>query len=53
MRKATMLDDKLSPGRNDAPGSDAFVKHSFPPDGLVAQARLAYGSTPLLTASAA
>jgi hypothetical protein len=36
MRKATMLDDKLSPGRNDAAGSDALARHSFPPDGLVA-----------------
>jgi hypothetical protein len=50
MRKATMPDNKLRPRRNDAAGSDAFAKHSFPPDGLVAQARKAYESTPLLTA---
>ena len=45
-----MLDNKLRPGRSDATGSDAFAKHSFPPDGLVAQSRMAYDSTPLLTA---
>jgi len=48
--KATMLDNKLGPRRNDTTGSDAFAKHSFPPDGLVAQSRIAYESTPLLTA---
>ena len=45
-----MLDNKLSPRRNDATSSDAFAKHSFPPDGLAAQSRIAYESTPLLTA---
>jgi cyclase len=50
MRKATMLDNKLRPGRSDAANGDAFAKHSFPPDGLVAQSRIAYESTPLLTA---
>jgi cyclase len=50
MRKATMLDNKIRPERNDAAGGDAFAKHSFPADGLVAQARTAYESTPLLTA---
>ena len=45
-----MFDDKLRPGRNDAAGSDGFARHSFPPDGLVAQSRVAYESTPLLTA---
>ena len=45
-----MLDNKLRPGRGDAASSDAFAKHSFPPDGLVAQSRIAYESTPLLTA---
>ena len=45
-----MLDNKIRPGRNDATRSDAFAKHSFPPDGLVAQSRIAYESTPLLTA---
>ena len=48
--KATMLDHKFRPGRNDATSSDAFAKHSFPSDGLVAQSRIAYESTPLLTA---
>jgi cyclase len=50
MRKATMLDNKLRPGWNDVTSSDAFAKHSFPADGLVAQSRIAYESTPLLTA---
>src|SRR5258707_8853335 len=50
MRKATMLDNKLRWGRNDATSGGAFAKHSFPPDGLVAQSRIAYESTPLLTA---
>jgi glyoxylase-like metal-dependent hydrolase (beta-lactamase superfamily II) len=50
MRKATMLDNKLRWGRNDATSSDAYARHSFPPDGLVAQSRIAYESTPLLTA---
>ena len=45
-----MLDNKRKPRRNDATGSDALAKHSFPPDGLVAHSRIAYGSTPLLTA---
>jgi cyclase len=45
-----MFDDKLRPGRNEATSSDAFARHSFPPDGMVAQARTAYESTPLLTA---
>jgi hypothetical protein len=47
MRKATMLDNKIRPRRNDAAGSDASAKHSFPADGLVAQSRIAYESTPL------
>jgi cyclase len=50
MRKATMLDNNLRARRNDAASSNAFAKHSFPPDGLVAQSRIAYESTPLLTA---
>jgi cyclase len=50
MRKATMLDNKLRWGRSDATSSDAFARHSFPLDGLVAQSRMAYESTPLLTA---
>jgi len=50
MRKATMLDNNLRPRRNDATSGDAFAKHSFPPGGLVAQARTAYESTPFLTA---
>jgi hypothetical protein len=50
MRKATMLDNNLRPRRNDATSGDAFANHSFPPGGLVAQARTAYESTPLLTA---
>src|ERR1700730_14524079 len=50
MRKATMLDNKIRPGRNDATRSDGFATHSFPPDGLVAVSRIAYESTPLLTA---
>jgi hypothetical protein len=33
--------------RNDR---DGFAAHSFPPDGLVAVARIAYEFTPLLTA---
>jgi len=37
----------LRPGMNRTTG---FATHSFPPDGLVALARLAYESTPLLTA---
>lgn len=45
-----MLDSKLKPRRYNATGSNAFAEHSFPPDGLVAQSRLAYASTPLLTA---
>jgi cyclase len=45
-----MFDNKPRPGSNGATRSDAFAKHSFPPDGLVAQARMAYESTPLLTA---
>ena len=45
-----MFDDKLSPGSNDASSGDAFARHSFPLDGLVAQSRAAYESTPLLTA---
>jgi cyclase len=45
-----MFDNKLRPGSNDATSSDAFARHSFPPDGLVAQARTAYESMPLLTA---
>jgi hypothetical protein len=45
-----MLDNNLRLGRNDASSSDAFAKHSFPPGGLVAQARTAYESTPLLPA---
>jgi len=45
-----MLDNKLRPGRNDATGGDAFAKHSFPPDGMVAQSRIDHESTPLLTA---
>jgi cyclase len=45
-----MFDSKLRPGTNDATGGDAFARHSFPPDGLVAQSRAAYASTPLLTA---
>jgi hypothetical protein len=45
-----MFDDKLRPKTNDATSGNAFAKHSFPPDGLVAQSRVAYASTPLLTA---
>jgi cyclase len=45
-----MFDNKPRPGRNGATSSDAFASHRFPADGLVAQARTAYGSTPLLTA---
>src|SRR5258708_8687150 len=45
-----MLDNNPRPRRNDATSSDASAKHSFPPDGLVAQSRIAYDSTPLLTA---
>jgi cyclase len=37
-------------GINDTTDRDGFAKHSFPPDGLVAVARIAYESTPLLTA---
>jgi cyclase len=50
MRKATMLDNKLRWGRNEAAGSDGFARHSFAADGLIAQARTAYESTPLLKA---
>jgi glyoxylase-like metal-dependent hydrolase (beta-lactamase superfamily II) len=50
MRKATVLDDNSRPRGNDAATSDAFARHNFPPGGLVAQARIAYESTPLLTA---
>jgi cyclase len=45
-----MFDNKLRPGTNDATSGDAVAKQSFPPDGLVAQSRVAYASTPLLTA---
>ena len=45
-----MLDNKFRPKMNNATGSDALANHSFPPDGLVAQSRTAYESTPLLTA---
>ena len=45
-----MLDNNLRSRRNDATSGDAFAKHSFPPGGLVAQARTAYESTPFLTA---
>ena len=37
-------------GINDTTDRDGFAKHSFPPAGLVAVARIAYESTPLLTA---
>jgi cyclase len=50
MWKANMFDNKPRPSRNDATSSDAFAKHSFPPDGMVAQSRIAYESAPLLTA---
>lgn len=45
-----MFNNKFRPGTNDATGGDAFARYSFPPDGLVAQSRAAYASTPLLTA---
>jgi len=45
-----MFDNKLRPRGNDATGSDAFARHSFRPGGMVAQSRIAYESTPLLTA---
>jgi cyclase len=41
----------LRPARTDAvTGRDGFAKHSFPADGLVAMSRIAYETTPLLTA---
>jgi cyclase len=46
-----MFGNKLRPRGNDATSSDAFARHSFPPDGMVAQSRIAYESTPLLTAT--
>jgi cyclase len=45
-----MFDNKPRPSRNDATSSDDFARHSFPPDGMVAQSRIAYESAPLLTA---
>src|SRR5580704_14288464 len=49
-----MLNTSLSlpcpAGMNHTTDRDGFATHSFPPDGLVAQARIAYESTPLLTA---
>ena len=45
-----MFDSNLRPGRIDATGGDAFARHTFPAGGLVAQSRIAYESTPLLTA---
>lgn len=45
-----MFDSNLRPGRIDATGGDGFARHTFPPGGLVAQSRIAYESTPLLTA---
>jgi cyclase len=41
----------LRPARmNHTTDRDGFATHSFPPDGLVAVSRIAYESTPLLTA---
>jgi glyoxylase-like metal-dependent hydrolase (beta-lactamase superfamily II) len=37
-------------GMNNATGRNGLATHSFPPDGLVAVSRIAYESTPLLTA---
>ena len=37
-------------GMNHTTDRDGFATHSFPPDGLVAESRIAYESTPLLTA---
>ena len=37
-------------GMNHTTDRDGFARHSFPPDGLVAESRIAYESTPLLTA---
>ena len=37
-------------GMNHTTDRDGFATHSFPPDGLVAESRIAYKSTPLLTA---
>lgn len=45
-----MFDSNLRPGRIDATGGDAFASHTFPAGGLVAQSRIAYEFTPLLTA---
>ena len=45
-----MLDNNRRPRKNDAAGSDAFARHSFAADGLIAKARTAYESTPLVTA---
>ena len=53
-RKATMLNTTLSlpcpAGMNHTTDRDGFATHCFPPDGLVAESRIAYESTPLLTA---
>lgn len=53
-RKATVLNTSLSllrlAGMNHTTDRDGFATHSFPPDGLVAVSRIAYESTPLLTA---
>jgi glyoxylase-like metal-dependent hydrolase (beta-lactamase superfamily II) len=41
-------DSLLRPsGRKDGTDHDGLATHSFPPDGLVAVSRIAYGSTPL------
>jgi cyclase len=54
MRKATMLDTPVNLSRpaamNKTVTRDGFPTHSFPKDGLVALSRIAYESTPLLTA---